>query len=293
MKPQLGLVCQTSTQEVRFRTMTRARYLKLSRPQQRHLIAELYTDNVRRLLLALDYCDDHDIRLFRMPMAVFALCDEPEAAGVLAGMKRDLSRVGGRALELNIRVVCHPEQFIVLNSERPEVITTSVYLLGREAMVMDLLGLERSPWAALIIHGGKRGRPDELVETIAKLPANVRSRLVLENDERAFSAAAILDVCRRAGVPMVFDAHHHIVHEGLDSYDHPSIAAMLEAAAATWPDPAHQLVHISNGAGDFADPRHSELITKMPAAYAAAPWIEVEAKGKERAIEDLRRWWQP
>ena len=52
------------------------------------------------------------------------------------------------------------------------------------------------------------------------------------------------------------------------------------------------LPDISNGAGDFADARHSELITKMPAAYAAAPWIEVEAKNKERALEDLRRWWQ-
>ena len=31
--------------------------------------------------------------------------------------------------------------------------------------------------------GGKRGRPDQLVETIARLPENVRSRLALENSQ--------------------------------------------------------------------------------------------------------------
>jgi len=29
---------------------------------------------------------------------------------------------------------------------------------------------------------------------------------------------------------MVFDAHHHICHEGLTSYEHPSVAEMFYAA---------------------------------------------------------------
>ena len=52
---------------------------------------------------------------------------------------------------------------------------------------------------------------------VRSLPEAVRLRLVLENDEYAFGAAEILDVCRRAGVPMVFDAHHHVIREKLDS----------------------------------------------------------------------------
>ena len=87
---------------------------------------------------------------------------------------------------------------------------------------------------------------------------------------------------------MIFDAHHHVVHERLDSYDDPSIARMLALARETWPDPEWQLVHISNGRESFNDPRHSDLITTMPAAYRDAPWIEVEAKLKEQAIIKLR-----
>ena len=89
---------------------------------------------------------------------------------------------------------------------------------------------------------------------------------------------------------MVFDAHHHIVHEDLPSYDHPSVEEMLLKARATWADPAHQLVHISNGRSGFNDRQHADLIDTMPGCYAGAPWIEIEAKSKEEAIGGLRPW---
>ncbi|MEZ4618523.1 MAG: hypothetical protein R2867_23825 [Caldilineaceae bacterium] len=58
---------------------------------------------------------------------------------------------------------------------------------------------------------------------IQTLPDAVRSRLILENDERAYSASEFLRLPGR-WVPMVFDAHHHVCRERLESYEHPSIA---------------------------------------------------------------------
>jgi len=49
--------------------------------------------------------------------------------------------------------------------------------------------------------------------------------------------------------------------------------------------------YLSNGKEFFADPRHSDLITAMPNSYYDAPWIEVEAKFKELAIDKLRAEW--
>jgi UV DNA damage endonuclease len=189
-----------------------------------------------------------------------------------------------------VRVVIHPDQWVVLNSESPNVVGNSIAILEEHARTFDLLGLPRSPWSTMLIHGGKGGRPDELVAAIERLPANVRSRLALENDESCYSAHQIEDVCRRAGVPMVFDAHHHVVREKLDSYEHPSVREMTLAARQTWqPHPEWQLVHISNGAGSFADPRHSEKISRFPSGFLDVPWVEVEAKAKEDAIGPLRR----
>jgi UV DNA damage endonuclease len=209
------------------------------------------------------------------------MCSDPEF-----GLRHGTGR---RATEMGLRLVMHPDQFVVLSSDSPEVVANSVKILQMHADIMDLLEQPRSPWAVLEIHGGKANRSDALVERIAGLPDAIRSRLCLENDEYAYSAEQILDVCVRSGVPMVFDAHHHIVSEKLSSYDDPSVAAMLEKARATWPDPAHQMVHISNGREGFNDRQHADLITTMPASYAQAPWIEIEAKNKEQAIATLRR----
>jgi UV DNA damage endonuclease len=64
---------------------------------------------------------------------------------------------------------------------------------------------------------------------------------------------------------------------------------MLAKARMTWPDPTQQLVHISNGRTAFNDRSHADLIDVMPSSFAKAPWIEVEAKFKEEAIQKLRQ----
>ena len=130
-----------------------------------------------------------------------------------------------------------------------------------------------------------------MIRVIEQLPEAIRTRLALENDEHIYRAAEILEVCRATATPMVFDAHHHIVHEKLTSYADPSIAEMVAAARATWPNPAWQMVHISNGREAFGDRRHHDLISDMPPAYRTVPWIEVEAKQKELAIEKLCNEW--
>jgi UV DNA damage endonuclease len=178
----------------------------------------------------------------------------------------------------------------VLSSDSEGVVANSVKILQMHADIMDLLEQPRSPWALLEIHGGKGKRADALVERIAQLPDAIRCRLGLENDEYAYGADEIHDICMRAGVPMVFDAHHHVVHAKLSSYEDPSVAEMLHKARATWADPSQQLVHISNGREGFNDRQHADLIDVMPSSYLAAPYIEIEAKLKEEAIRGLRAW---
>lgn len=290
MVSELGLVCITVSKDIRYRTVTRKRLLEQSDAGQRKLLDGIYRDNIQTLDGALQYCKREGIRLYRIPSSIFPFFDEDVGREVMRELAPSLSRTGRRATEMGLRLVMHPDQFVVLSSDSPEVVANSVKILQMHADIMDLLAQPRSPWAVLEIHGGKANRSDALVERIAGLPDAIRSRLCLENDEYAYSAAQILDVCVRSGVPMVFDAHHHIVSEKLSSYDDPSVAEMLEKARATWPDPGQQMVHISNGREGFNDRQHADLISTMPAAYARAPWIEIEAKNKEEAIAGLRTW---
>jgi UV DNA damage endonuclease len=290
MSPELGLVCITVSKDVRYRTVTRKRLLEQSDAGQRKVLDEIDRDNSQTLDGALQYCKREGIRLYRMPSSIFPFFDEDVGREVMENLAPSLARTGQRATEMGLRLVMHPDQFVVLSSDSPDVVANSVKILQMHADIMDLLQQPRSPWAVLEVHGGKANRSDALVERIRALPDAIRTRLCLENDEYSYNAEQIHDVCTRAQVPMVFDAHHHIVSEKLASYDDPSVAAMLAKARDTWPDPAHQLVHISNGREDFNDRQHSDLITVMPSAYAQAPWIEIEAKNKEEAIAGLRSW---
>jgi len=183
----------------------------------------------------------------------------------------------------------HPDQFVVLNSENPKVVATSRKIMEKHALVFDLMGLPQSPWAAMILHGGKSGRADQLVAEIASLPPSIRNRLCLENDGYAYSSAEILDICKRAGVPMIFDNLHHAIKEKIDTYSDPTFAHCVKASRKTWaPHEDWQIVHLSNGKESFLDRTHSDYIADLPPACKSVQWIEVEARGKELAIARLR-----
>ena len=277
---------------MRYRTVTRTRYLSFSEPERYALLDELFRHNLDVLFKALKFCFEHAIRLYRLNTNLFPLSDWEDGIGraVLDTLAANMAAFGPRADALHIRVLVHPEQYVVLNSLRPEVIANSVRVLENQALIFDRLGLPRTTWAAVNIHGGKGGRSDELVKTILALPEPVRSRLTLENDEHAYSAAAILDVCERARVPMVFDAHHHVVSEGLASFEDDSVERYTRLARATWQPPEWQVVHLSNGRNGVGDSKHSDFIADVPSAFREVAWIEVEAKAKEEAIFGLRDW---
>ena len=276
----------TAGDEVRFRTVTRTHLHKFALDEQKQRLRELYRDNAERLRRGFDFCRAHGISLFRMSSDLFPFSDTDLGAAVLDELSGELGHLGEAARGL--RLVMHPDQYVVLSSDRPEVVDNARRVLQMHATILDLLGQPRSPWASIIIHGGKGDRGAALAAQVRRLPEAVRSRLVLENDERAYGAAAILKVCKDSDVPMVFDAHHHIVHERLTSYEHRSVQQVLGQARRTWPDPQWQLTHISNGRESFGDLRHSDFIATMPTCYREAPWIEVEAKAKDQAIARLR-----
>lgn len=289
--PNYGLVCLTVGPELRFRTITLTRYRLLTEAQRLDKLRELYAANLATLHSAAQYCQARNIRLYRVSSSLFPMLDlQNDEVGqqVLHELGEQARAVGAAFAAAGVRVLMHPEQFIVLNSERPEVRLSSLRAITSHAASMDALGLERSHWNLLLLHGGKGGRAAELQALIPDLPDSVRLRLGLENDERAYGPQDLLPVCQATGTPFVFDAHHHVVREKLANQEDPSVRQWVLRARATWQPPAWQVVHLSNGIDGPQDRRHSHLITELPSAYHDVPWIEVEAKGKEEAVMALQ-----
>ena len=292
--PHLGLVCITQSEEVRYRTVTRKRLLTFDADEQRRVLSELYAANLERLNRAIDFCRANHLRLYRITSGLFPFADDPAGEDLLEEFRAEARQTGERATAQGLRLILHPDQFVVLSSDSPEVVANSIKILRTHARVLDLLAQPRSAWAAIEIHGGKSGRGGT-----SRLghPRSARSDSRAARARRTtstptapprFSPSAARPACRWSSTRITTSAARSCL-----TYDDPSVAHFLDAARETWPDPAWQLTHISNGRTAFNDRHHSDLITEMPEAYRRAPWIEVEAKHKEFAIEKLRAEWLP
>jgi UV DNA damage endonuclease len=235
------------------------------------------------LRCALAYCRDIlRTRLYRMPSGLLPWLDsglvEARAAfdsvrGSMALISRDFP---------DMRITSHPDQFVVLSSDRPDVVARSIATLEAEGEIADALGLPRSPWSGINMHGGKADRLDALKRSLDLLSDAARNRLTLENDEHCYSVSQLVTT----GVPVVYDAHHAIVNRKC-AIDDDRLAEDAAMARGTWGD-VPPLAHLSNGIGGVHDRRHSDLIGYVPPSLMEYEWIDVEAKGKEMAIRELR-----
>ena len=115
-------------------------------------------------------------------------------------------------------------------------------------------------------------------------------RIGLENDDRVYTVEDLLPVARRAGVPLVYDVHHHRCNPDALSCDEA-----LAAAAATWGG-REPWVHLSSPRGGWraANPRmHADFIAARdvpPSWIGRRMTVDVEAKAKERAVLRLQAW---
>lgn len=189
--------------------------------------------NLDCLLQTLEWNAARGIRFFRItsdlvPFASHPVCYVDWAREFRAGFES----VGRFIRRERIRVSMHPDQFVLVNARDERVFESSRRELEYHARVLDLLGLPKS--AKIQVHlGGVYGdKPASLVRFVERwheLPAAVRRRLVVENDDRLYTAADCREVSRRTGMPVVLDALHHRLNP-----DGDSLAVALKKCAATW-----------------------------------------------------------
>jgi len=297
----LGLCCQwmasNPKKQYKYENILRSRSLQLGRfnkglySEQR--IRQTYLDNLNNLLEVLPLVIDSGIRVFRISSAMFPLFDKvPEDYWHNEQTLALLKLIGKTILDNNLRATTHPGQFVVLSSEKQAVLENSIRELEFHAWLMDQMGLERSPYYSINVHGGKSNLTRLLIDGVKQLNEATRSRLTLENCEFAYSIADLLPVSRATGVPLCFDSHHHTFNTGeLSSED------AMSAAMATWPKDVRPLTHLSNSKPEYVKAvptkarQHSDYLWQVPLHQKEANNqeridIDIEAKRKNLAIFD-------
>jgi UV DNA damage endonuclease len=290
---RLGLCCQFRQAPIKFRTTTATALARLPRRDQLVRLAELCRHNADSFLAALQFCAAHGIGAFRIQSQILPLKTHPRAGYRIEQLPEAddivvrFQRCGVFAKEKSIRTGFHPDQFVVLNSPDRGVVGRAVADLEYQAEVAEWTNAD-----TINIHGGgayrdKRAALKALRRNLNRLSPRSRGRLTLENDDRTFTPADLLPVCRAKGIPLVYDTHHHrCCPDGL------SVEAASAAAAKTW---GHRepFFHISSPLEGWHGPRPSRHHDYIDPQDFPAGWlklrltVEAEAKAKELAVRKL------
>lgn len=255
-------------------------------------ILELARHNLDALETILRWNRDHKVQVFRIssetvPFGSHEVNDLPWDE-LLAPQ---LDRIGAFIRDHGMRVSMHPGQYTVLNSPKEKVAANAVAELIYHARLLDGFGLDARHKIVLHVggvYGDRETAAQRFMEAHARLPAAVKRRLIVENDEKSFSAEAATAIAEALSIPFVFDAFHH---ECLPSFDGRSTRWIIERAAATWsPADGRPKIHYSDQwAGKHAG-AHSESVDRAAFRrfYQAIRDMDLdvmlEVKDKERSV---------
>ena len=194
------------------------------------------------------YLRRHNITMYRMSSDLAPYVthpDLPQFHGQIQECTGELRALGEEARAQGLRLSMHPSQFIVLNSPNRALVDKSIQDLAAAAELLD--AMEMGPDAVLVIHvggayGDHKSGCDRWVETWHRLPEPVRRRLVLENDDVRFSAAHVLDIHDRTGVPLIFDYQHYWCNNSETLPLRPTVERFL----CSWPFGVRPKIHFSS-----------------------------------------------
>lgn len=253
----------------------------------------LAEQNTADLIKLIKWNAEMGITLFRMSSTLFPWMSEYELTDLpnWSKIRTNLEIAGRLAQESGQRLTFHPGHFCVIASQNLDVVSKSIKELNQHGEIMDHMGLPRNHYAAINIHvnttqGGKQDSLSRFVSAFDGLDDSVKSRLVVENDdkEKQYAVEDLYYLYEERGIPTTFDYHHHWCHPGSLTQE-----GALKMAAETWPKGIRQLCHYSSCKQVYEDSdvmkrAHADYVYDKIEDYGMEVDIELEAKAKEQAM---------
>jgi len=262
--------------------------------------SELALLNLKDLNKILVWNLENNIHFYRISSDIIPWASEYDITDLphFEEIAYEAEKAGNFARQHNMRLTSHPGPFNKLASPKERVFELTRKDLTVHGDLFDLIGLERSPYAKLNIHvgaayGDKPFALDNFCRNFERLPESVKTRLTVENDDKKslYSTQELYDgIYKRIGIPIVFDYHHHRLHDGgLTEQE------ALEVAISTWPDGITPVVHYAESRCDeyqnykIKPQAHSDRIIHEFNDYGHKLDVMIEAKHKEVALLEYRK----
>lgn len=257
---------------------------------------ELTAQNLAELEQILLFNEAHGIEVFRIGSALIPLASHPvNRTRWWTTFRRDFERIGRIAQRSQQRLSMHPgPEAASLSSMHPRVRHATVRELIYSTLVLELLGQGLDARVVLHVGGAAPDRERALRNAhrfLERMPADATRRLVIEHDDRIWSAREVLPLATEHGLPFLADTLHNSV---LPSSPVISVGELLSSSARSW----HALglrpkFHVAAQRKGARPGAHSERISDKVLREVLAELrddadLMLEAKDKDLALLQLR-----
>jgi UV DNA damage endonuclease len=257
-------------------------------------VSELALKNCQDVIKILRWNEQNGIKMFRLSSCLIPWGNVVEIDDLkdIDQIRSVLKEAGDYAHEHGHRIGTHPGPFTVIASPNKAVVENAFKDLEMHAKVFDMMGLSKTSYNKINIHvnttsGGKKESMDRFCEAFQSLSESVRSRLVVENDDKLkqYTVEDLMYLYEKIGIPITFDYFHHSHNPGSLTEEQA-----LKLAATTWPEGVVQATHYSeskrlheNNPKENAR-AHSDMINSLPETYGVTIDVMTECKMKELAL---------
>ena len=196
---------------------------------------DVIRDNLATLERMLDYNFENGIQVFRITSDLIPFGSyENNRIPWEKDFLQDFIRLSKKIKKYQIRISFHPGQYTVLNSPRPQVVAAAKRDLIYHTKLLRLLGGDRTN--KIVIHiggvyGNKAEAIERFIETYQTLDPLIKEHIIIENDDKYYSAEDVAYISKRCNIPVVFDILHH---RTLASFPELSIEQLMAKFAKTW-----------------------------------------------------------
>jgi UV DNA damage endonuclease len=292
---------QLQEKGIKANTMTKTRFLALERKSAVDTVSKRTLNNVSTTVQIIALCASKGWN-YRISSDLFPLATLPEANlsfDVLPDKNKiyEMFKLGSEIITKNkVRCSTHPDQFVVPASASASVVAKSIVELKNHATVMDLFGLPQSYEAPINIHmniykGVTKDIAKRFIDVYNDLPVNVKSRLVLELEDKPNSWGLInlYDlIYQKTGIPITYDSHHFRLNNPENISPEKAILMCME----TW-GKYKPLFHYSNGKTGPTDRSHSDYVyTLHKELFENDVDVDFEFKAKDYALERFEKEFQ-
>ena len=225
-------------------------------------MASLVSQNLGTLSHILDYNRANHVRMFRISSDIIPFGSNKTVSFPWQSLyAEELQTLGEKAKQGDIRLSMHPGQYTVLNSPHTHVVENAIRDLAYHCAFLDAMSMNATNKIILHIggiYGDKPAAIERFKSNYAMLEERIKARLIIENDDKCYTAEDVLAIGSELKIPVVFDNLHHEMNPSAKAQ---SIKEWITDCAKTWrKKDGAQKIHYSQQAHAKRAGSHSETI---------------------------------